>query len=104
MHPPYHKLEECPVISSQKFLIEATEHLRRSKGGLSSGRVTVLVPRGAHTLLTCPGQACTSSLVHGAAQKGWDSKWVLLGLCWNHDGCKSMVWNVHPARVTRDGQ
>lgn len=36
MHPLYHKLEECPVIISQKFLVEAAEHLRKSKGGLSS--------------------------------------------------------------------
>lgn len=36
VHPLYHKLEEGPVIISQKFLVEAAEHLRRSKGGVSS--------------------------------------------------------------------
>ena len=34
VRPLYHKLEERPVIVSQKFLVEAAEHLRRSKGGL----------------------------------------------------------------------
>lgn len=88
MHPPYHKLEECPVIVNQKFLVEAAEQLRRSKGGLSSGSVTVLVPWVAHNLLRCPGHACTSSLdptlgCPGATQKSWGAKCVLLGLYWN---------------------
>lgn len=87
-HLPYHKLEEHPVIIGQKFLVEATEHLRRGKGGLSSGRVTVLVPWVAHSLLAHPGHTCTSSLVHWAAHKGWGSTWVCAGAS---DGCRRMA-------------
>lgn len=73
---PYHKLEEHPVLIGQKFLIEVTEHLKRSKGGLSSGRVTVLVPWVAHSLLACPGHTCTSTGLPTRAG-------VLQGFCWS---------------------
>lgn len=95
MHPPYHKLEECPVIVNQKFLVEAAEQLRRSKGGLSSGSVTVLVPWVAHNLLRCPGHACTSSLVHWAAQGLPRRAGVLNVFYWGcagtSDKCKRMA-------------
>lgn len=79
VHPPHHELEECPVIISQKFLIEAAEHLRRSKGRLSS----VEIAMGASQLADMPRTRLHIQLGPLGCPEGLGSEWVLLGLCWS---------------------
>jgi len=105
VRPLYHKLEERPVIVSQKFLVEAAEHLRRSKGGLFLASVPAETgtPQPCrtlrsqqwhhgegHTWLRHPGQLswelCAQVGQLGCsevAQKCLGCKCVLLMLCWN---------------------
>lgn len=102
--PLYHELEERPVIISQKFFVEEAEHLRRSKGGLSSdsapgatGTPSLAVPSGhsgdAVGRLHLSEMPRTALLVavhlvgllgcSEAAQKCLGYKCVLLVLCWH---------------------
>lgn len=97
MHPPHHELEERPVVISQKFLIEAAEHLRRSKGRLSSVEIAV----GASQLADTPRTPLHIQLGlprRAGFRVGFTG--VVLEPVKDAKGRPS-PWDVHLARITR---
>lgn len=97
VHPPHHELEERPVVISQKFLIEAAEHLRRSKGRLSSVEIAV----GASQLADTPRTPLHIQLGlprRAGFRVGFTG--VVLEPVKDAKGRPS-PWDVHLARITR---